>query len=693
MGITRRNRGPMQADKENAAKFNRESRPWDNQASYSKLPKLSAPIPIRPPRPRSPTTERFVPLLRSTKTNVQNPTSPRRPTPKTSPVPMSVSPRRKADHLSSSPPFTRVDTEAFQTPAPDVSAGIANRRDLFESNADMSPPVLSVSDRMRMFEQIDESARERPSPHLLRNSPFKGALDAFVVGAPDDLDFSYSSKSATSSEKDHVSNPTPVVQLKTKFGNREVTPLLTTPKPPPLVGLPIPKVEKKVEQKEQPQPIVDEQVRDAHDKRRSRLSVRLSKFVPLSVFEDGRGSSSQATSESEEYDELSCEPSESESSGDLFEDLDVDSLENKETRSKDAPNEVELPNIPDAPPPPAPATSKMSPEDPDLMPRFSYRHSMRVPRASMPVCNDNVDHSARSSFRHSKRLGDREKSDLNFLPKSSSFLDFDDDSRLTPLESSEHGGGNNGATAQVPSAWTDMSFDEPDSFDTFATLPKDLKPARELKASIPAPANGDAERPGSDESEKPLFPVMSFSKKNGPQRQEVEDDDDGTLDVPNRFTRRPGAEKALRDLQRASVTAGNEISANLRKMSNAHDKVERATTKEDKISRVQGDVLLRSRIFRRWNLRYASIVHQGYFGKVLLLFRPDSKGGISPTGTFALKSSKMIALAESSVKKVDNSRKAGSDFMFELKTSQRTYTFACNNEEGRDFWVKNLSSA
>lgn len=554
----------------------------------------------------------------------------------------------------------------------------------------MTPPILSVSDRMRMFEQIDESARERPSPHLLRNSPFKGALDAFVVGAPNEMDFSDSSKSATSSEKDHVFHPT-VLQFKTKLGNREVTPLLTTSKPPPLVGLPIPKVEKKVEKKEQPQPLLDKQVRDAHDKRRSRLSVRVSKFVPLDMPDDDMGSSSQATSESEDYDEFSSQPSESESSVGLFEDLAVDNLENEEARSEDAADEVDLlPYTPEVPP--APATSKMILEDSDVAPRFSYRHSMRVPRASMPACMDNEDNSARSSFRPSKRLEDREKSDLNFLPKSSSFLDFDDDSRLTPLESSEHLRGNNGATGKA-SGWADMSFDEPDSFDTFATLPKDLKPAKTLKASIPVPENGDAERPGSDESEKPLFPVMSFSKKNRPQKQEVEDEDDGTLDVPNRFTRRPGAEKALRDLQRASVTAGNEISANLRKMSNAHDKVERTTTIEDKVSRVQGDVLLRSRIFRRWNLRYASVVHQGYFGAVLLLFTPDSKGGVSARGTFALKSSKMIALAESSVKKVDNVRKAGSDFVFELKTSQRTYSFACNDEEGRDFWVKNLSSA
>lgn len=384
---------------------------------------------------------------------------------------------------------------------------------------------------------------------------------------------------------------------------------------------------------------------------------------------------------------------ESSSSQDTFDDPDVSTSEH-DTHYM---SYEELPAVP-APDPAAQPTilesqqsTRSSPpmrlDDPELMPRFSYRHSVRLPRT--PTSGTGDENPAKFSFRHSRRIAPDDATRLSFLPESTSFLDFDEDERLAGLGDDTTTEGRSEATSKGPSGWTDMSFDEPDTFETFGAPSKDLKLAVDLKEDLP---EGEGPRPGSNESEKPAFPMMSFTKKKA--NQSLDDDEDGTLDVPNRFTRRPGAEGALRELQRASVTAGNEIAASLRLMGNCErstQPVEEATTREGKVSKVQGDLLLRSRIFRRWNLRYASIIQQGYFGSVLLLFRSDSKGGVG--GVFALKSSKMIALAEASARRVDNTRRGGNTFMFELKTSQRTYMFACNDEEGREFWLKNLSSS
>lgn len=594
---------------------------------------------------------------------------------------MSVSPRRKADHISSSPLFSPIDTEAFLSAKPAISLSIANRRNHFEGNDRPSPSNMKVSDRMRLFEAVDESVRERPASALMRKSPFKGALDAFIVGAPGDIDVEKHPTKVPSFEKEEqVSRPVPTSTLKTKIGNREVKPLVTAPQPIPLVGLPIPKIGERD---------LSQEPRDANQKRMSRLSVRLSKLAPTDVVNCEESSSLKSFSESGQDD---LDSNETQSSKDLFDDLEVDNLEqpDQDYASSLHGDEERLIDLSDSFS--GHSSSQMTLQDPDLMPRFSYRQSYRMEKVQSPIPDDKVRSPPKSSFRNSRRLGNEGQSDLNFLQEPSSFLDFDDDSRLTPLDSSAAMGNGKGAGMGGAPVMGIMSFDEADSFDTFATLSKGLKIAQDLKGSILPADVGDDERPGSNESEKPLFPMMSFSKKNRKQqRQDVDDDDDGGLDVPNRFTRRPGAANALRDLQRASVTAGNEISANLRFASNAQEKVKRANTKE-RVSKAQGDILLRSRIFRRFNLRYASLVHQGYFGAVLLLFTPDSKAGISPSGTFALKSSKMIALAESSVRRVDNARKTNQGYMFELKTCQRTYTFACNDEKSREFWINNLSS-
>lgn len=412
--------------------------------------------------------------------------------------------------------------------------------------------------------------------------------------------------------------PIPKPKLKTKLGNREVKPIFETPKPPPLVGLPIPPAPK----------------REVPNLPRERFEERSE--VASASTEEMEASSSEEQSLSSRYEE-------------------------------------EMPT-----PPPSKSDmrgSNMSLEDPALMPRFSYRHSVRHSiRLPPPAPSlEEFDKAPRASFRHSRRLTATEASQLNFLPSSSSFLDFNDDDRLSPLQ------GDETTTAQSEESkgvFGGMSFDDADSFDTFGTLATD----RDVNQVAAAPKI-DGIRPGSDESEKPLFPNMSF-KKGAPA---ADDDEDGTLDVPRRLTHRPGAAGALKDLQRASITAGKEIASSLRMMGE-QEQNSRTRSQKNSVSKVQGDLMVRSRIFRRWNLRYASIVHQKVFGAVLLLFRPEGRG----LGGITLRSSKMIALAESSVRKVEGSGRKQAEFMFELKTSQRTYVFACSDAVGRDFWLQNL---
>lgn len=562
-------------------------------------------------------------------------------------------------------------------------------------NRDFAPGVrenavsrVSILERVQMFEKsADDSGRQRVSPAELRNSPFKGALDAFSGGgvtAPtidEHLHYSSSEKSFESSDRDCVPLVDTTQGLKTKIGNREVQPLVEAPRPPPLVGLPIPKTEHVVSGA--PSHVDVAKASEVQERRsirqtREETTHRMSVRQPRSVrFVD--------MCQVHAAEENSDPPSSSE-----------DSLMSSQLQSKSRePLSQDLPQ-PDAPG--CTEDTSMNFEDPDLIPRFSYRDSMRIARGPVGTSTANGAHENApcASFRHSTRIGGGGVGDLNLLPESSSFLDFDEDERLSPLEGSETAEGNDNASAKPPSMWEGMSFEDPDSFDTFATLPNGLQSGKQLQADFPTSVNADALRLGSDQSEKPLFPMMSFSKcgKSKSSSKGAEEDDDGTLDVPKRFTHRPGAEGALRELQRASITAGNEISESLRLMNaqqESSQQTKEAPTKHEKVSRVQGDIFMRSRIFRRWNLRFASIIHQGYFGAVLLLFRADTKSGLG--GALSLRSSKMIALADCDVRKVENVRKPSSMYMFELKTSQRKYMFACNDEEGRDFWVKNLGSS
>lgn len=562
---------------------------------------------------------------------------------------------------------------------------------------------VSVSERMQMFERrADESRRQRVSPTELRNSPFKGALDAFSGGGvttpaiDDHLAYSSSENSCESSDRNCAPLVEPAHGLKTRIGNRDVQPLVDAPRPPPLVGLPIPKAQHVASSTDSQADAAKasevrgrRSIRQTREETTHRMSVRQPRSVRFDLVaqhEEGRRESDVGTSQAHAAEEHADPPSSPENNAmsSRPQSKDREPLSQSLSHS-DAPDCVD--------------DTSMGFEDPDLIPRFSYRHSMRVARGSVgaSIANDAHTSAPRASFRHSTRFEKNEVNDLNLLPESSSFLDFDDDERLSPLDELETGEGNGTASVKPPSVWAGMSFDDPDSFDTFATLPNGPQSGKQLQADFPTDANADVLRPGSDESEKPLFPMMSFSKKCGKSKsslKRVEEDDDGTLDVPKRFTYRPGAEGALRELQRVSITAGNEISESLQMMNVQQENsrhTKEAPTKHEQVSKVQGDILMRNRIFRRWNLRYASIIHQGYFGAVLLLFRADVRGGLG--GAFSLRSSKMIALADCDVKKVENVRRPSSMYMFELKTSQRRYMFACNDEEGRDFWIKNLGSS
>lgn len=289
---------------------------------------------------------------------------------------------------------------------------------------------------------------------------------------------------------------------------------------------------------------------------------------------------------------------------------------------------------------------------------------------------------------------------LDLLPDSSSFLDFNDDDRLKPIENIH---------SADTSAAGNVSYEDPDSFDTFASLPNQV----ELNTDPPQ----EAPTPPSDQNEKPLFPTLSFhddvSHKPTPappcrSQDAANEGEDGGLDVPARISATPAANRAMRDLQRASITAANELANSIRLMSQQKEDPQPPVLSErthstpsrgaqpaarKSIQKLQGQLLLRSRLFRRWNQRYATVVNQAYFGPVLLLFRPESKPMFQ--ASFTLKSSKMIALEHSTVTVQEEPRKhnSGLVYMFCLTTSQRTYTFACNDAKTRSTWVANLSSS
>ncbi len=240
-----------------------------------------------------------------------------------------------------------------------------------------------------------------------------------------------------------------------------------------------------------------------------------------------------------------------------------------------------------------------------------------------------------------------------------------------------------------------MDFSDPDTFDTFGSLNMDEEGDKCSFAEFETPEKNIGALPGLSDtagSDKPIFPEMApfpdtQTLSRRPTNASEEEDDGDVFDVPKDMMTGTGGGKALRELQCASVTAGNELAAQVREMAS---KEEANAMARERISRAQGELELRSRFFRRWNTRYASIVDHAYFGAVLFLFRHDSKA--SRQGTIALKNSKMIVLADSTVRELDGFRKNGPPSLFELKTAQRKYVFACLDDEQRSYWLDNLTS-
>lgn len=248
------------------------------------------------------------------------------------------------------------------------------------------------------------------------------------------------------------------------------------------------------------------------------------------------------------------------------------------------------------------------------------------------------------------------------------------------------------ATAEAP-----LDFSDPDTFDTFGSLNQSDNEGGcpdESFAEFETPEKNDGALPGLDPppiNDQPTFPdIKPFLAPTARRAQDQEEEDDGDVyDMPQGMMAGPGGGRALRELQCASVKAGNELAAQVRELE-SKQRAARESAPQQKISRAQGGLQLRSRFLRRWNTRYASIVDHAYFGSVLFLFQHE--GRAKRDGTVALKASKMVVLADSTVRELEVLRKTGPSFFFELKTAQRKYVFACVDEEQRQYWLENLSS-
>lgn len=279
-------------------------------------------------------------------------------------------------------------------------------------------------------------------------------------------------------------------------------------------------------------------------------------------------------------------------------------------------------------------------------------------------------------------------------------------------------------------------YDEPDTFDTYAsqsiaeyrmdgghfmndstqqlvasagTAEGDSSRGPTLRCappSLPVPSSS-VPRLATNDSEKPLYPKISgphqqnklcggaprqfIDLKNSGNRRTADDDDEGEVfDAPPDMVAAPGIEPALRDLQRASIRAGNELAFTAFALGTAQRE---GAPPPDKVSRVQGQLNLRTRILRRWVTRYASIVDHQYFGAVLFLFCSDGVTSEVRTrkGAVALRNSKMIVLADTSVREIEVNRRNQTCSLFELRTAQRKYIFACEDDARREFWLSNLT--
>lgn len=438
----------------------------------------------------------------------------------------------------------------------------------------------------------------------------------------------------------------PIIEptIKTQLGRRSVKPPLLNPKPPPLAGLPIPNTKK-----------VDKCARENPSSRSSSPSER-SDFT--SPYRNGAGLPSPMKSAA--------------------------SLMRTPTGAS-----------------PAPALQGGVVASP--LPKRGSRCSMRAPPLS--ANSRRVSRrSNRTSARQSVRVSGTGQvpRDIFEVPNSG-YLGFDENARNSmpsPLTGAPTSIADNVGTVYGRPEYLDYS--DPDTLDTFGSLSDedDYEDGGALtELQTPERAVGALPSLSHSGSEKAIYPEMSYDIDTVTAGSRHDEDDADVLDVPSELISSTEGGKALRELQCASVTAGNELAEQVREyaarseiqaQASSDEAVSEAGYRRDKISRAQGELELRGRFLRRWNTRYASIVDHAYFGAVLFLFRHDSKA--SRQGTIALKNSKMIVLSDSTVRELEGIRKNGPPSVFELRTAQRKYVFACLDDTSRQYWMDQLTS-
>lgn len=280
------------------------------------------------------------------------------------------------------------------------------------------------------------------------------------------------------------------------------------------------------------------------------------------------------------------------------------------------------------------------------------------------------------------------------------FLDFERDRRMKTLsvQKREVVGGQLQVLAAESVAGGDQSEVSPSTMGS-GRMPStglSLAPASLRAAS---PRRGD--RPTTGDSEKPLYPSLDRSspkekmrKRQLPDRAGGGDDEEEgeVFDASERVMGTPGLEPALSDLKRASVQAGNELAMTAFTL---HTPPRNGgEPMPDKVSRVNGQLLLKTRVLRRWITRFVSIVDHQYFGAVMFLFCHDAtKDERAKTGAVTLRNSKMIVLADTNVREVSTTlRRSPKSALFELRTTQRKYLFAAENCSKREFWISQIAS-
>lgn len=530
---------------------------------------------------------------------------------------------------------------------------------------------VSVTDRLRQFESKTGPKSIRIPPPSRASNPLNAFLDP-------------TSESDSSPPASPVSQAPPPPQLPTRIGNREVKPLLSPPPPPPLVGLPIPMTPASP----RPRSTSSKPIPQSSSK-----AAQIASQVPLPP----------------PPPPLPLPPPMSMAAVNPGDSLPSMGPEDSRLDRFDSPNSTFM-------------SRRYSVRHPSA--RQSVRRSIRVPSSSRDTNRaKSMDRTAPGG----PGAGDpcikqlpsppsfSSAHPLDFLPDSSSFLDFNDDHRIAPLEPQ-------GVPPMPLSSVNDNSSfpdEDGDSFDTFASLPTHSEVAITNGLSdqpvagegLVRTSNPSAHGASHKVSQKPMFPHLS---RTAPAPRTEHDDEDGGLDVPDGLATSPAASRAMRDLQRASITAAHELAQSIRFMHEENGLNEDLAPEgpvhgehipkplppvggatlpgQGDTKKLQGQLLLRSRLFRRWNLRYVTVIQQAYFGPVLLLFRPDSKPIFQ--SAFSLKSSKMVALAHAKVSMQEAPRKHNGSaiHLFDLTTSHRTYTFACMDPESRTHWVANLSS-